>query len=332
MKGKKCIKYLILCITCLLSLSHCLDTKALQYNALNLAPTENHWTSVGTKVTTPAGYYLTDNNRHIRFSSTNLTLQGVTEIQFPSNINVKKDNFYLFTIGFQNYDVETPIIWNFESSDSNWQIMSIQPNSDQALKDNNACAKYVLSGHDYLCQQSISNRTTVYFDIIIKPYNDGSYRPRVYNSDTFFKFYYGLGVDTLIYISDIQEYKMTGVGADELNEKDEQDRQDIEQQSSDTEESADTASEDVGGATTNILGAINGFATAVTNIQAGTCILPEISAYGMSLGRLNLCTYSPPAWVQGLTSTILSLITLKMAISIFYRIMGLLDGVLGGKK
>lgn len=337
MKGKKCFGVLLVLFTIFgLSLSGYSNTNALIYSGLSLKPTGNTWTSVGGKIitTNPALTTTIDSNRHVRFSDTNLRLINLVRLEYPNNVTVSKDKYYIFTIGFQNYDVERPIIWNFESTDSNFKILSIQPQSDQQLYPYNDCSRWSMSNNIWTCTNwgSANNRVTVYFDIVLKPNSDGTFKPQIINSDSFFKFYYGIGVDTLVYVSDLWEYEETGTGADKQYEQEQQDRNDIEQQSSSTEQSADTASDDVGGATTNILGAINGFATAVTNIQAGTCILPEISAYGMNLGRLNLCTYSPPAWVQGLTSTILSLITLKMAISIFYRIMGLLDGVLGGKK
>lgn len=117
-----------------------------------------------------------------------------------------------------------------------------------------------------------------------------------------------------------------------MQEQDEEDRENIEQQQQETSEQAADTSTDVESATTNIVGVISGFSDALNNIQTGNCTLPTISAYGFSLGNINLCTYSPPSWVQGAVSIVVSFITLRLAIAVFYRIMGALDGVIGGKK
>lgn len=336
MKGKKCIKYLILCIICLLSLSHCLDANALTITQ-NAEPTGNSWSF------TSSTYQYTDNNGQSWTNSNigNITLQISTPVNSrkflhgirPSTkINVQEGYYYQtnlvtrWTYSNAENAHNLNLIYNhFTSSD--FDVISWTPS--QCVAQYQLLDSYPTNSSN----NSLGEDPVVYVcndEIVLRAKTTGN----VY-------FQLGTGQDLLmsaiipfqcaIVINDVIELNPTDP-ATEMNEKDNQDREDIEQQSSSTEQSADTASEDVGGATTNIIGAINGFATAVTNIQAGTCILPEISAYGMNLGRLNLCTYSPPAWVQGLTSTILSLITLKMAISIFYRIMGLLDGVLGGKK
>lgn len=119
---------------------------------------------------------------------------------------------------------------------------------------------------------------------------------------------------------------------EQQQQQDQEDRDNLETQQEETNEQANDTSSDVQGATTNIIGVISGFSDALNNIQTGNCTLPTISAYGFSLGNINLCTYSPPSWVQGAVSIVVSFITLRLAIAVFYRIMGALDGVLGGKR
>lgn len=135
------------------------------------------------------------------------------------------------------------------------------------------------------------------------------------------------------YLQDIiSDSDRTADAVEEQNERDEQDRSNLESQSSESQSDSNDASQDTATATTNLIGALREFSTAMTGLSSSSCTLPEIQAYGFSLGNLNLCHYTPPAWVQAVTSTVVSFITLKLAIHVFYRVMGALDNVLGKGK
>lgn len=112
-------------------------------------------------------------------------------------------------------------------------------------------------------------------------------------------------------------------------QQNQEDRNNIESQSEQTSGDANNAEQQMRSGTTNLIGAVTSFTNAMRNARTGSCRLPEISAYGMSLGELDLCTYSPPSWIQGLTSTILSLITVGLAWHVFKRIMGIAKGIAG---
>lgn len=112
-------------------------------------------------------------------------------------------------------------------------------------------------------------------------------------------------------------------------QKELEDRSNLESQSGETDSNANNSEQQFQSGTTNLIGAVTSFTNAMRNARTGSCKLPEISAYGVSLGQLDLCTYSPPSWVQGLTSTILSLITVGMAWHVFKRIMGIAKGMAG---
>ena len=97
------------------------------------------------------------------------------------------------------------------------------------------------------------------------------------------------------------------------------------------ETEASTSSQDLGTATTSLTGVISSFVGNLQNLNANNCTLPEISAYGFSLGQMNLCTFSPPNWVAGITNVVVSLITLGLAYHLFKRIMGIAKSLAGGK-
>lgn len=47
--------------------------------------------------------------------------------------------------------------------------------------------------------------------------------------------------------------------------------------------------------------------TTILTTPAGNCTLPEISAHGFSLGEINLCTYSPPAWLRQVMGAVVAI-------------------------
>ena len=117
--------------------------------------------------------------------------------------------------------------------------------------------------------------------------------------------------------------------AEEMNEKDEEDRNNIESQSSSTQSDSNQAESDMAQGTSSLIGAISSFSSAMAGVHTTNCKLPEISAYNFSLGQLDICTYSPPNWIQTITSVLVSLITIKLAYRIFKRIMNIAKGLSG---
>lgn len=114
-------------------------------------------------------------------------------------------------------------------------------------------------------------------------------------------------------------------------EQEQEDRENIDQQQTDINEDAETSTQDMQSATTNITGVMSAFLTNLTNLNGNNCTLPEISAYGFSIGRLNLCTFRPPNWVQNVSSVIVSLLALGLAVHVFKRIMRIAKGLAGSK-
>lgn len=48
--------------------------------------------------------------------------------------------------------------------------------------------------------------------------------------------------------------------------------------------------------------------TAILTTPKTNCTLPEISAYGFSLGQLNLCTNQPPEWLRTIMGAVVSIV------------------------
>lgn len=129
----------------------------------------------------------------------------------------------------------------------------------------------------------------------------------------------------------IYEEVSNNAAEEEVAEKELEDRDNLETQQGETENNAEDSSQDIESATTNITGVISAFVGNLQNLNANNCTLPEISAYGFSIGQLNLCTFSPPNWIAGITNVVVSLITLGLAYHLFKRIMGIAKSLAGGK-
>lgn len=69
------------------------------------------------------------------------------------------------------------------------------------------------------------------------------------------------------------------------------------------------------------------FNTIFGAATSGNCTLPEISAYGFSLGEINLCTLSPPNWVRNGLGAVASITAAWCGIKIIKRVV---DVAIGG--
>lgn len=64
--------------------------------------------------------------------------------------------------------------------------------------------------------------------------------------------------------------------------------------------------------------------TAIGNAaKSGTCTLPNISAFGFELGELNLCTFSPPTWIEAATGAVATIATAWCCIQIWQRLVSI---------
>lgn len=61
--------------------------------------------------------------------------------------------------------------------------------------------------------------------------------------------------------------------------------------------------------------------TAIFNTSQGNCTLPEISAFGFSLGQLDLCYYKPPDWLRGGLGAVATIATAWCGILVIRRIV-----------
>lgn len=346
MKGKKCIKLLTLCITFLLLLSPSLNANALKKQSIGYRYIGTlNWKyrqSGENAISQTASAF---GNSLIRNISLNATANNVSYIYQPeiittSNIPLRTDRLYHHTILFFS-EVDRP---------ETTMLSALCPRASNTFIDR--CEIKELSRENY-----IQNITQIpdpagvgQFNAVIGKNANNIQMVEIWghgksNQDLTSLTYQGdwlyfiqntssildAPVNLTIYFSPIEIYTEEESAEDEAAKKELEDRDNLETQQGETESGAEDSSEDIGSATTNITGIVSTFLGNLQNLNANQCTLPEITAYGFSLGQLNLCTFQPPSWVQGISSAVVSLMMLGLAIHLFKRIMGIAKGLAGSK-
>ena len=172
---------------------------------------------------------------------------------------------------------------------------------------------------------SIGNRASGFWENNILNTNTVYYNSFDYSSLE----YYTSATDGLLQQQINQNQTIINQNQQIINQ-DNLDREKIEGESENAENSAAESSDELDEGTTTLIGALSSFLTTMSNLSAGNCTIPEIEAYGVSLGELNLCRYKPPTWIQGALSVIVSLIAIRLAYSIFKRIISIVKSFTGG--
>lgn len=298
----------------------------------NVVSTGNYW-NTGTDLRCTQDYQGTIStitaNQH---GECNIPVQTqpiyIRNIYKNTKINTTEGNFYTFFLGYQTSDLAEQTIWNMNVPNDDWIIASWEEvTSDQML---DLCYTWYSNSTGYYCGtlESVQGWKSTYYQITLIAKHDGDTTLMLGNPSGSPRSL--LIVDAgQISLSSIYEYKPADA-AEKMNEKDDEDRSNIESQQGETDSSAEGSTEDLNEGTTNLIGALSSFFTTMSNVSAGNCTLPEITAYGVSLGQLNLCTYSPPTWVQTALSVIVSIIAIRLAYAIFKRVIKIVKSFTGG--
>ena len=101
---------------------------------------------------------------------------------------------------------------------------------------------------------------------------------------------------------------------EELNEKDEEDRNNLESQSSSTESSAESSSQDAENTGTTLLGAFSSFVTALTSASPSNCKL-DMDLGNLDLGIVDLCQLSLPQPFPTIASIMLILFCVPLSVT-----------------
>lgn len=70
----------------------------------------------------------------------------------------------------------------------------------------------------------------------------------------------------------------------------------------------------------------------ILETPAGSCKLPEIEAFGFSLGELDLCAYKPPTWIQQVMGAVVTITLAGASIKCTTRVLEELGRAYGGTR
>lgn len=334
MKGKKlCYGLLLLCsIIFGLSLSACSDTNALTFT-MEVTPT-------GTEITNPDVKCLYGGNANW-YNSTGTDTKwtcnnapsnangDVNSVQTLQNYHFEEGYYYQVQMVLRNNDRSTilakPIYWNFYNNDD-FTNVALEIYYDDDRETVQKCG-YTYIGNQITstnCIESVATYNQIML-FTVRANRTGDYPFRI-------------GTDTAVLIrgnypvTQVSDYKYTfglrkitefkASGAAELNEKDEEDRNNIESQSSDIDSDSQSSSEDAENTGTTLLGAFSGFISALTNTNPSNCVI-DMDLGNLDMGNVDFCTLSPPAGFSALASVFMILFCVPLSIATARKVISL---------
>lgn len=107
-----------------------------------------------------------------------------------------------------------------------------------------------------------------------------------------------------------------------MNEKDDEDRDNIEQQSSTASSDSDSSAQDAEQTGTTLLGAFSAFVNALTNASPSNCVL-DMDLGNLDMGNVDLCQLSPPAGFQAIASVFMILFCVPLSIATARKLISL---------
>lgn len=125
-----------------------------------------------------------------------------------------------------------------------------------------------------------------------------------------------------IRILNVNHYRAKENPAEELNNKDDEDRDNLEAQSSQTDSDSSSSAEDASAQGTTLLGAFTAFVNALTNASPSNCrLLMNIGRF--EAGQVDLCTLDPPAGFSAIASIFLILFCVPLSIATARKVISL---------
>lgn len=303
---------LFLCFTIFgLSLSVSLNAKALDF-VVQVEPTGNTYT-VGSDLRCTI-----DNNYNIstvianthgecnipQGSSSSLTVY-IRNIYLNRSIEVTEGNYYTFFLGYETSEGFGNVAWNLNTNNNDWSILEFkQVTQDEMI---NFCTRWRSSNQtnlDYYCGTTNTGWLSNYYSVTLKAKKSGNLTPILGNMSGIPRSFM---ITTLGQISMSTIYESKPSPMAEMNEKDNQDRNDLEQQSGDIDSEAQDTSSDLSNASSNIFTQASNILGAF-NTPSTDCIISVTtgSQGSLKLNNMNICNM--PSEMRSMTQTILTIV------------------------
>lgn len=314
------------CLFC--AVSNCSKASALTITS-EVAPTGNSF-SVGADLrcdfATKTGNYIAAGSAYGECQANqSQTTNNLKNIYKQTPIETKKGNYYATTVTLQSKDGVESVVWSPRTNYDDWDIVEIKSVYNGA--------NYGQFPSIYRCTNGICVPDTIdqpywaeSYEIVLRAKKDGR---------TIFTLKSEAGVvinsRNFITMSDIVEYEVQSVAEKiEAGNKAEEER--WEEENKKAEEAVNSKQETgAEGSDEAAKDGLNIF-KLILETPAGSCKLPEISAFGFSLGELDLCTYKPPSWLQQVMGAVVTITLAGASIKCTTRVLDQLGRAYGGTR
>ncbi len=339
MKGLKCIKLLIFCITCLLSLSLYLDANAITITT-EATPTGRKTTVTrvickyqdGSSLASAAGInYCPSPISSIQNQS------DLTAIHTYSGIPINEGYYYRGFISLKSAVGEPELLWRIDTNDNIFDIIEIKEITNDSMFTetiyilDNGCNR-VNSAGTWVCEHSYGKTYAKFYEVTLRAKSTGNYawmfgygttNALIYNSRDLVS--PSDGNLPLLTLYSIDEFA-PGTPSDQQNQED---RDNIEQQSSSTESEATDQGDEATQTGTSLFSAFTQLLGALTNVSGNSCTLPAMQVYSLNLGNLNLCQYDIPPQIMALVSIGMVFIIIPLGINLVKKMISLYKEITG---
>lgn len=344
MKGKKCIKLLILCITCLLSLNQFSNTSALikSYVAYRYVSkfNWNYSQSGGTVVAQSAQAYKEYLIRNITLNANPNTVSYIDQPEIVTNFSMplKKKYSYHHTIIFFS-EIDRPETTFISTSCPRPKNHVIDKCEIKELSREN----YIQNITQYPDPNNVgqfvagigSNSNNIQ---MLEIWGHGATDNDLTSLTNFSAWLYFIQntssilpseVKLNIYFSPIEIYEEEESATEQEQAQELEDRDNLESQSTSTDNQANNAGQSAENTGTSLFSAFTQFVSALTNVNGSSCVLPNMQVYSLNLGQMDLCTYDIPPQIMGLVSIGMVFIIVPLGIHLVKKMINLYKEITG---
>lgn len=318
MKGVfKCIKFLTFSITLVLcSVLFSADTSALELTSeVEATGTTFPITDLYCKY-----YDGTSTTRSLNCINPNSSGSNITRLRPTQKIHVTEGNYYRTFLSIKTTGQYPEILYRIDTNNDNWSVVSWN------LVTSDYIALYGdITGNtgnpSNLILGLTEGRYAKFFEVTLKAKHTGDYYFELGDGTNFFVYSpVTPAVNVYVGISPIEEFKSTGAAA--LDQKDDEDRSNLESQQESSSEDAGTSASEANQTGTTLLAAFTSFVNALTSATPSNCRI-NMDLGNLDMGQVDLCQLSPPAGFSALASVFMILFCVPLSIATARKVISL---------
>lgn len=243
----------------------------------------------------------------------------IQDLYTTDTYNVTEGNYYevrFSILGLTDEAQPMGVLWQARNND-NFDVVSVE-----TVVDDRNLSGWNTSSTGTANAQLYYNTQNVTYLITLRSKVTGSY-----------PFVIGNSRSTLIYQNELKdvryftypsvvEFEPTNDASQEMNDKDNQDREDLENQSSDTQSSSDDSQQEAESTGTTLLSAFTSFVGALSSASPSNCRI-NMDLGNFDMGNVDLCSLSPPPEFQSIASIMLILFCVPLSIATARKVISL---------